>query len=258
MNTAPVLQAPAHWRCVDFLSDVHLHMDDADTFAAWQRYMAHTEADALFILGDLFEVWVGDDVLDHPEQGHFWQACARVLHHTSQRMPVYFMVGNRDFLVGERLLDVAGLTGLSDPTVLTWAGQRWLLSHGDALCTADVAYQAFRAQVRQSTWTQTFLAKPLDERLALARGMRQASEERKHTQDEWADVDTPTALAATLANHCQRLIHGHTHQPAVHQLDALHHRHVLSDWDARATPPRLQVLRAERGQAPQPVDTHNL
>lgn len=255
---APVLQAPAHWRTVDFLSDVHLHASEAETFSAWQRYMASTSADALFILGDLFEVWVGDDVLDHPDQGRFWQDCVQVLRQTSQRMPVFFMVGNRDFLVGPRFLNLAGLTRLSDPTVFAWGEHRWLLSHGDALCVADVAYQQFREQVRQPTWIQAFLAQPLDERLALALGMRQASEARKHAQTEWADVDTPAALAVTTANGCQRLIHGHTHLPAVHRLDARHQRHVLSDWDARATPPRLQVLRAEQGHAPRPIAIEDL
>lgn len=255
---APVLQAPAHWRTLDFLSDVHLHASEPDTFLAWQRYMASTTCDALFILGDLFEVWVGDDVLDHPSQGQFWRHCADVLRQTSQRMPVYFMVGNRDFLVGQRLLDQAGMVGLAEPTVLAWGKQRWLLSHGDSMCVADTAYQQFRHQVRHPEWINAFLAKPLNERLALAQGMRQASEMRKTTETDWADVDTATALAQLGSNHCSLLVHGHTHQPAVHQLDATHQRHVLSDWDATATPPRWQVLRAELGQAPQPLALTNL
>ncbi len=250
---APVLQAPASWRTLDFLSDVHLHASEAATFHGWQRYMASTPCDALFILGDLFEVWAGDDVLDHPVQGKFWRDCVQVIHQTSQRLPVFFMAGNRDFLVGPRLLAETGMRQLTDPTPLTWLDQRWLLSHGDGLCVADTAYQQFRQQVRTTAWMEAFLGKPLEERLALATGMRQASETRKSNQTAWVDVDNAAALAALTNTGCSDLIHGHTHQPAVHRLGPVHQRHVLSDWDATATPPRLQVLRATAGQTPQVV-----
>lgn len=253
MLTPPTVQARTEWCTLDFLSDVHLHSADPEVFAAWSHHLAHTSCDALFILGDLFEIWIGDDVLDDPVHGHFWQACVEVLSQTSARLPVFFMVGNRDFLAGDRLLRKTGMTGLSDPTVLVWGRERWLLSHGDALCLADTQYQHFRQEVRQPLWQQAFLARPLTERMGVARGMRQASEERKSEQSTWADVDTQAALQWLRANRCTQLIHGHTHQAAHHRLDADHGRHVLSDWDARSTPPRLQVLRAHRTDRDQPA-----
>ena len=141
MTSLPVplaqeLQAPPHWRTLDFISDLHLQASEPATLAAWQQYLQGTLAVALFILGDLFEVWVGDDALDGP--GSFEAQCVALLHTTSQRLPVFFMHGNRDFLVGDRFLQRSGATGLADPTVLAFAGQRWLLSHGDAVCVDDL------------------------------------------------------------------------------------------------------------------------
>lgn len=243
MSTQALI-APGHWRALDFLSDVHLDAGDTDTFDAWQQYLVTTNADALFILGDLFEVWAGDDVLGHPTQGGFWQRCVSALKLASARMPVYFMPGNRDFLVGDDLLAQAGMKRMDDPTVLVWQSQRWLLSHGDAWCIADEPYQAFRRQVRHSDWITPFLAQPLEERLRVTQVIRQASEARKSTESLWADVDHDTALAQLQSNGCSLLIHGHTHRPAEHRLDTTHRRRVLSDWDARSQPPRLQVLRA--------------
>jgi UDP-2,3-diacylglucosamine hydrolase len=202
--------------------------------------MAATRADALFILGDLFEAWVGDDMAQEPG---FEADCAAVLRGTAQRLPVYFVAGNRDFLVGEALARLTGLTLLADPTVFLFGTRRWLLSHGDALCIADTDYMAFRAQVRTGGWQQQFLALPLEKRRAIARGMRAESEDRKRTDREYADVDTATALAWLRAAEADTLVHGHTHQPAEHALDAGHRRIVLSDWDAQAAPPRLEALR---------------
>lgn len=237
---------PTHWREVAFLSDVHLQASDPTTFAAWQRCMQGCHSDALFILGDLFEVWVGDDVLSDSAFGAFWRTCAAVMRETATRMPVYYLCGNRDFLVGPALLESAAVCGLQDPTVLNWGRARWLLSHGDALCTTDLPYQAFRQQVRQPDWQTRFLALPLPERLALAQGMRSASEAQKTQQPVWVDVDTAAALAALQQHSCSTFIHGHTHRAATHTLDAQHDRWVLSDWDALAQPPRLQLLRAVR------------
>ena len=202
--------------------------------------MAATPADALFILGDLFEAWVGDDGAREPG---FEAECAGVLQSAAQRLPVFFLAGNRDFLVGEGLARQTGLVLLSDPTVFGFGERRWLLSHGDALCIADTAYMAFRAQVRAAAWQREFLALPLERRRAIARGMRTESEDRKHTDREYADVDTDTALAWLRAADADTLVHGHTHRPAEHRLDARHRRIVLSDWDAQAVPPRLEALR---------------
>jgi len=150
METSPTvprmaeLQAAPSWRTVDFISDLHLNVEEPATFAAWQAYLQNTPADAVFILGDLFEVWVGDDAVSadfclHPETS-FENRCASALSQASSRLALFFMHGNRDFLVGPSLMALCNATLLDDPTVLTFAGQRWLLSHGDALCLNDTDY----------------------------------------------------------------------------------------------------------------------
>ncbi len=238
--TTPELIAPLSWRAIDFISDLHLQASEPATFSAWQRYMQTTPADAVFILGDLFEVWVGDDVLQ--ELG-FEQQCAEVLRQTATRVPTFFMHGNRDFLVGSDLLMACNTALLADPAVLTFNHQRWLLSHGDALCLDDVDYMAFRRQVRSADWQQTFLAKPLAERQAIARGLRQQSEARKQSSADYADVDSQAARQLLKQAKALTLIHGHTHIPANHDLGDGLTRIVLSDWDAAATPRRAEVLR---------------
>jgi UDP-2,3-diacylglucosamine hydrolase len=257
------LQAPAHWQAVDFISDLHLQASDPATFACWQQFLQRApaeRADALFILGDLFEVWVGDDLLDNDGNGmgdddrHFWRVCAALLHTYSRDTPVYFMAGNRDFLLGLTGLSACGMQELQDPTVLDFLGQRWLLSHGDALCIEDVDYMHFRAQVRDADWQQAFLARPLPERRAIARELRSQSEARKALQANdptlWADVDTAAARGWLMRGQAHTLIHGHTHRPARHDLGlasdgAKLQRVVLSDWDAAASPPRLELLRLD-------------
>lgn len=235
------LAAPADWRTVDFISDLHLQAGEPATFDAWRRYLAETQADAVFMLGDLFEVWVGDDAADEP--GSFEAACGAVLRDASRQRPLFFLHGNRDFLVGEAFLRACGVTGLGDPTVLQFAGQRWLLSHGDALCLDDVEYQRFRQLARSADWQRQFLAQPLAARRAQARGIRDQSEERKRSGTVYADVDGPAAMAWLQAAQAQALIHGHTHRPAAHALAPGLARHVLSDWDLAATPPRADALR---------------
>ncbi|MDB5871392.1 MAG: UDP-2,3-diacylglucosamine diphosphatase [Ramlibacter sp.] len=233
------LQAPAAWRTVDFISDLHLQASEQETFEAWRRYMAQTPADAVFILGDLFEVWVGDDAATEPG---FAADCAAVLQAAAARLAVFFMHGNRDFLVGDGFLAACRTTPLPDPTVLGFAGQRWLLTHGDALCLADTDYMKFRGQVRAPEWQRDFLAKPLAQRQAIARQLREQSESRKRSAIEYADADSAFADAWLEAADAPVLIHGHTHRPAEHRLGA-RRRIVLSDWDAGATPPRLEALR---------------
>lgn len=236
----PELIAPAAWRTVDFISDLHLHAEDADTFEAWRGYLETSPADALFILGDLFEVWVGDDSAHEPG---FEAQCAAVLRQASARRPVYFMHGNRDFMVGSALAAQCGFTLLDDPTVLVLHGERWLLSHGDLLCLEDTAYLAFRAQVREPQWQQAQLAKPLAVRRAIAEHMR--AESQAHQADSrmvWADVDDDAARSWLRTANARTLIHGHTHRPATHDLGAGLQRIVLSDWDVTAQPARAQAL----------------
>lgn len=241
------LSAPAAWRTVDFISDIHLQAAEPATFAAWQAYMSGTTADAVFILGDLFDVWVGDDAVD--DASGFDAACAQVLQQTGERLALFVMHGNRDFLVGPALMARCRGTLLDDPTLLDFAGRRWLLSHGDALCLDDVDYMRFRHEVRSQGWQQSFLGKPLAERQAIAQGLRRQSREqhdrRRLSGEPWIDVDAGAAREWLQAAGAPLLIHGHTHQPASHELGSGRQRVVLSDWDAAATPPRLEVLRLD-------------
>jgi UDP-2,3-diacylglucosamine hydrolase len=234
------LQAPPAWRSIEFISDLHLQAQEPATFDAWRRYMAETAADAVFILGDLFEVWVGDDLAQQPG---FAADCAAVLQAAVHRMPVFLMHGNRDFLVGEGLLRGCGAVLIQDPTVLSFAGKRWLLTHGDALCLSDTGYLQFREQVRSPQWQREFLAKPLEERLAIGRALRAQSEAHKSEQQEYAQVDDDAARAWLDAADAQGMIHGHTHLPANHDLGGGRERIVLSDWDLAGQLPRREVLR---------------
>jgi UDP-2,3-diacylglucosamine hydrolase len=240
------LVAPADWRTADFISDLHLQAHEPATFDAWRAFLQSTDADAVFILGDLFEVWVGDDAAQVPG---FAADCASLLAAAARKRPVFFMHGNRDFLVGHGLLRSCGVSLLADPTVLDFCGRRWLLTHGDALCLEDVDYLRFRAQVRQPAWQRDFLARPLAERQAIARGMRQESEARKASDAAYGDVDIDAACTWMEAARADVLIHGHTHRPADHVLDANRRRIVLSDWDAAASPSRVEILRVTEAGA---------
>jgi UDP-2,3-diacylglucosamine hydrolase len=249
------INAPVSWRTVDFISDLHLSAETPATFTAWRRYLESTPADAVFILGDLFEAWVGDDsVSDNAASAaaplptaSFEDRCARVLGQAAQRLALFFMHGNRDFLVGQRLMGICHASLLADPTVLVFEGQRWLLSHGDALCLDDVDYLQFRRQVRSPAWQRAFLARPLAERQAIARELRQKSQnqqaQRKQAGDAYADVDSHAARQWLLAANARTLIHGHTHQPAVHDLGQGLVRVVLSDWNAETPALRTELLR---------------
>lgn len=240
-QTPPIgqLQAPASWQVVDLISDLHLQASEQATFEAWRHHMATTPAQAVLILGDLFEVWVGDDAVAHDP---FLQQCADVLRQSAQRCDVAFMPGNRDFLVGAEFLSDCGVQALIDPTVLSWGQQRILLSHGDALCLDDTDYQVFRQKVRTTAWQTEFLAKPLNERLALARAMREQSESQKHKGMGYADADTALSLQWLQAAGAPRLVHGHTHRPANHAMGNAT-RHVLSDWSLDHAPARAEILR---------------
>jgi len=244
-STAPSLgrlTAPAAWQTVDLISDLHLQSGEPATFAAWQDYMARTPADAVLILGDLFEVWVGDDAVAHDP---FLQACASVLARSSHRLHVAFMPGNRDFLVGIDFLARCGVQPLMDPTLLAWGTQSTLLTHGDALCLDDTDYQSFRQQVRSAAWQHDFLAQPLEQRLRLAREMRAQSESQKSSNTLYADADPVMALHWIQVAGAHRLVHGHTHRAADHPLGAAG-RHVLSDWSLDHPPHRAQVMRLDK------------
>lgn len=244
-----LVQAAPHWRSVDFVSDLHLQ-EDGDTWGSFAHYLQHTPADAVFLLGDIFELWAGDDVLDSPAHA-FERMVADTLRLASQQRALYLMHGNRDFLLGPDFCHRAGLTLLQDPCVLAWQqpAQRILLSHGDALCIDDHAYMQFRQRMRDPAWQQAVLSRPLSERLALALQLRQQSSARKNELgvEGYADVDAATASAWLRTHHCHTLVHGHTHRPGDHVLDNTAtpplQRMVLTDWDYAAMPPRAGILR---------------
>lgn len=239
------VEASADWTTIEFISDLHLDEGTPKTFDALARYLKNTQADAVYILGDLFEVWVGDD----SRHEGFEARCVDLLSEAASRFKMGFMAGNRDFLVGVEMLKSCGLMALSDPTVMIAFDQRVMLTHGDALCISDIDYQRFRAQVRNPAWRENFLARPLDERRKAARHIREESERRKREQSagEYFDIDTATAVRWMHEAGTPVMIHGHTHMPGTNELAPGFTRHVLSDWDAdHATPPRIQVLRWQR------------
>jgi UDP-2,3-diacylglucosamine hydrolase len=241
------LYAPQSWEKVDFISDLHLSESEPATFDVWQRYMRSSTADAVVILGDLFEVWVGDDSIRSdlsPQSSdlNFEERCTLVLQAASKRLNLFFMHGNRDFLVGKQMMTACSATLLVDPTVLTFQQQRYLLTHGDMLCLADTQYLAFRDVVRQPAWQQAQLAKPLTERQAIGRHMRLESQKNQQQLLEYADVDAAAALTWLQAANAKTMIHGHTHKPAMHGLGDGFERVVMTDWDLKAALNRAEVL----------------
>ncbi|MGL5295201.1 MAG: UDP-2,3-diacylglucosamine diphosphatase, partial [Aeromonas sp.] len=187
-------------------------------------------ADALYVLGDLFEYWIGDD---DPNPLH-QQIATAFLALSQQNVPIYFIHGNRDFLLGQHFAKRAGMTRLNDPCVIELYGEQVLLSHGDRFCTLDKGYQRFR-RITQLKWLRwLFLRLPLARRQTIAGKMRgQSQMENAHKSPRIMDV-TPHAIDDTLrAHHCHMLIHGHTHRPAIHDFILDGHparRIVLGDW----------------------------
>ena len=217
-----------------FISDLHLCEERPHINALFARFLDEIarDAEALYILGDLFEYWIGDDQLDHEPLA---REVASELADTAKRgIRIFFMHGNRDFLVGERFAREAGLTLLTDPTLITRGEQRILLMHGDTLCTDDIGYQQFRVQVRDPAWQVDILANPYSERAQLARSIRSRSDvEKSMKADAIMDVNAAAVAAAFVEHHCPILIHGHTHRPAKHELlidERSCTRWVLQDW----------------------------
>lgn len=221
-----------------FISDLHLTPERPGAAASFLRFLEQraAHADALYILGDLFEAWVGDDDLASP----FNTGIAAALKQVSDAgVPVYFLPGNRDFLAGPGFARAAGLSLLQDPTPVDLYGTPTLLAHGDAWCTDDAPYQAFRAQVREPAWRATFLDKPLAERHAIAAVLRERSEQAKaDKRPDIMDVNSAAVAEAFRRHGVSRIIHGHTHRPARHEHlidDRSRERWVLPDWyDASA------------------------
>jgi len=240
-EATPTLALPDDWRAVDFISDLHLDASTPGAFDAWAAHLRHSRADAVFILGDLFEVWVGDDIAERD----FEARCTEVLSEAARHRAIAFMAGNRDFLVGDALLESLGVTRLHDPTLLVAFGQQVLISHGDALCLGDVAYQRYRRIVRRPGVQRALLALPRPWRSAIGRRARKQSGAMKASGDTvFADVDAEAARGWLRESDAPVLVHGHTHAPASHALGPGLVRHVLSDWhlDGAGTR-RAEVLR---------------
>ncbi|MEO6697106.1 MAG: UDP-2,3-diacylglucosamine diphosphatase [Gammaproteobacteria bacterium] len=215
-----------------FISDLHLSAERPAMTELFLNFVGGEarRAQALYILGDLFEVWLGDD--DNPPEHQRIIAALRALSDSGTQ--VYVMHGNRDFLLGETFASASGCRLLPEACIIDLAGTSTLLMHGDTLCTDDTDYQQFRQMVRNPQWQQQFLSLPLAERQRLAQGMRAESRlQTSKKSDAIMDVNQQ-AVAQTMLNHkILRLIHGHTHRPAVHDFQINGQpaqRIVLGDW----------------------------
>lgn len=215
-----------------FISDLHL---DPERPAVTELFLELLDtrarvSDALYILGDLFEAWTGDDDNSPMNQA----VCEGLKQCATAGTPVFIMHGNRDFLLGAQFAEASGCTLLDDPALIDLYGTPVLLMHGDLLCTDDKEYMAFRAMVRDPQWQHELLSKSLEERQHIAREMRTRSREQTGGKPESIMDVNSAAVVKTMTDHqVQRLIHGHTHRPAIHDLvisGKPAQRIVLGDW----------------------------
>ena len=220
-----------------FISDLHLSADHPHSMAAFRRFIATSaaQAEALYILGDLFDYWAGDDDLHDAFHQQVVDAIRSLTTHGTR---VYLMQGNRDLLMGEALAAACTARLLADPSMLDLYGTPTLLSHGDTLCTDDVEYQQFRKQVHSADFQKQFLARPLTERKTYISQLRTRSEaEKQNKASTIMDVNDEAVATLLRTHHYPRLIHGHTHRPKRHEHRVDGHiceRWVLGDWDVKA------------------------
>jgi len=231
-----------------FISDLHLEETRPDITDAFLRFLDQKTSgiERLYILGDFFEAWIGDD-----ERTPLQETIAGALKAVSDRgVEIFLMHGNRDFLIGEEFCERAGATLLDDPTVVDLYGTPTLLMHGDSLCTADEEYQKFRANMRNPQMQKMMLARPLEDRQKMARQLRDMSMAKNQGKAEAIMDVTPEEVVREMEAHgVQQMIHGHTHRPAIHDLQANGQpatRIVLGDWDEN-----VWWLEAAPGQAPE-------
>lgn len=215
-----------------FISDLHLSDERENITELFLNFLEQraSKADALYILGDLFEVWPGDDII----QPDYIQSIKKIKQLTENGLPIYVMQGNRDFLMAEKFAEVSGVTMIDDPTIINLYNTPILLMHGDTLCTDDIEYQKFRTMVRDPKWKADFFSKPDHERLAMTTKYRKIS--KTETALKSMDImDVNQQAVETIMgekNICQ-LIHGHTHRPAIHHFSVDNKdmkRIVLGDW----------------------------
>lgn len=215
-----------------FISDLHLSADRDDInqcLFAFLRDQA-PQADALYVLGDLFEIWIGDD-----DQNSFTLSIAKAFNDLSQSgVPVYFIHGNRDFLIRQRFAKQAGFKILPEQVVIDLYGEPTLIMHGDELCTMDIDYQAFRKKARSWWWPRIMLSLPLSTRRKIAQKGRATSKQKQSKlSEEIMDVTPQEVVSVMQAHGVRKMIHGHTHRPAIHQLQINNQqaqRIVLGDW----------------------------
>lgn len=220
-----------------FISDLHLSGERENITKLFIDFLEKraSKADALYILGDLFEVWPGDDMI----QPDYEESITKMKQLADNGLPLYIMQGNRDFLMAEKFSEVSGATLIEDPTVIDLYGTPTLLMHGDTLCTDDVDYQKFRIMVRDPRWQAEFFALPDEERLAMTTKYRKISKtETAQKNMQIMDVNPETVNQEMLKHNVNQLIHGHTHRPAIHDFSAANNqmkRIVLGDWYAQGS-----------------------
>ena len=210
-----------------FISDLHIDESNPRIFRKFKTLVENEtpQLDALYILGDLVEVWVGDD-----DQSKLAQDLRETLKLASKNCRVYIMHGNRDFLFGNQFSEEVGATLLEDPTVITINGKRIVITHGDAYCTKDAAYQQMRTMLRSPEWKSEILQKNLEERRQLALSLRTQSKlANANKADNIMDVTESEVLSSLLDHKASIVIHGHTHRPGFYDLNGLS-RFVLGDW----------------------------
>lgn len=215
-----------------FISDLHLNEDRPDITKAFLNFLENTayKAEKLYILGDLFEAWIGDD-----NQNEFISEIQNALIKINKTTKVFFMHGNRDFLIGPEFASSARMKILNDPVVEEMFDNPVLLMHGDLLCIEDIDYQKFRKVSRDIKWQTEFLNKSLEERRRIAQDLRSASKEATgQKKEEIMDVSESEVIKMIRESSVNLLIHGHTHRPNSHNIDVENHtakRIVLGDWD---------------------------
>ena len=243
-----------------FISDLHLTEERPEIITLFQAFLREeaAQADALYILGDLFEAWLGDDAV-LPSMQPVLDELSML---TKSGVPVFVMVGNRDFLLGEQFEKMTGCKLLPDPSVINLYGTDTLLMHGDTLCTDDLDYLEFRKQVRNPAWQSAVLAKTIDERIAMAREARAESKARTQEKSEdIMDVNAEAVNEAFREHDVTRLIHGHTHRPAIHQLtvDGVSvTRIVLGDWYDQSSVLRVNENGVELSDCPTSFESNSL
>ncbi|MBK8569650.1 MAG: UDP-2,3-diacylglucosamine diphosphatase [Nitrosomonadales bacterium] len=228
-----------------FISDLHLCAEQPQSMQVFLHFIQQIapKAEALYILGDLFEYWAGDDDIDDP----FNHQITDALHTLSvSGTGIHIMHGNRDLIMGQKLAQASGATLLTDPTLLNLYGTPTLLTHGDILCTDDIDYQNFRKQVHDPAWQQQFLDQPLIQRKALIAQLRARSENnKKHKSHDIMDVNLDAVADLLRKYHYPRMIHGHTHRLKrhLHMVDGHScERWVLGDWHSTGNALRCDVV----------------